>query len=184
MPARMRSTTKKTTAKTAAPKELTFTPDPGHLLPLVGVATGPPASQRFRVQRPRDLVNLQISAYGCELVRDGGATLLRPVDAKARLEVRLPFQHLGEQSFVDEEPLGLPPIRARAAYGSRLVFGVPDGEAIEYSVEGVLAALSRLPLTVVPLAQPATGAKQPYQHVPLAELPGGYLLARNASGLE
>jgi hypothetical protein len=47
-----------------------------------------------------------------------------------------------------------PPTKARAANGSRLCFDVPEGERIEFTIEGFLAALSRLPLRVSPWATP------------------------------
>lgn len=163
---------------------LTFSPDPHHLLFPVGVQSGPPASHRFRVQRGRDLVNLQVSAYGCELVRVDGDTVLRPTGPKARLEVRLPFQHLGEQSYAAGEPVVQPALAlARAAGGSRLVFAVPETERIEYSVEGFLRALPRLPLIVVPVAQPNPPPPLKEERVVVAALPGGFGLLRGASGL-
>ena len=169
--------------RSPAPVAIGFDPDPQHLLPPIGVQKGPAATQRFRVQRSRDLVNLQVSAYGCELVTADGTTVLRPVAARARIEVRLPFQHLGEQSFADEEGSPPPPVRARAAYGTRLVFSVPTGEQIDYSVEGVLTALSRLPLIVVPLAQPAAVDRGLLDQVPIAVLTGGLSLFRGKDGL-
>jgi hypothetical protein len=159
---------------------LDFTPDPQGLLHPVGAQSGGTASHRFRVQRGRDLVNLQVSAYGCELVTDGERTFLRAAAPKARLEVRLPFQHLGEESFEE----GVPPTefsRGRAAGGSRLVFAVPETEEIDYSVEGVLTGLRRLPLVVVPVAQPRSPSTS--GRVKVAILAGGYGLFRGTDGL-
>ena len=178
---RKRATKATGTAAADAPV-LSFSPDPGSRLAPIGVQTGPPASHRFRVQRGRDLVNLQVSAYGCELVRAGEASLLRATGPTARLEVRLPFQHIGEESFVEGHKI-VPPVRARAAGGSRLVFRLPEHEAIEYSVEGFLAALRRLPLIVVPAAQPKPPPSRRVEGVVLAVLPGGFALLRAAEGL-
>lgn len=50
-----------------------------------------------------------------------------------------------------------PPIQARPAKSTRLVFEVPDGEEIHFSTEGILAALTRLPMLVHPLAKPWQG---------------------------
>jgi hypothetical protein len=140
----------------------------------------------FRVLRPRDLVVLDVSAYGLDLVTDGDGPALVADGDGGRLEVRLPFQHLGERAYYamdkakvpattlppgakppgkgkppvevpvneGDEPLDGPPIDALAANGSRLVFAVAAGARIAFSSEGVLAAMSRLPLLVVPLATP------------------------------
>ncbi|MCW2776309.1 MAG: uncharacterized protein JWN17_34, partial [Frankiales bacterium] len=181
MPARTRKPV--TSAPAAGTLPATFTPDPRHLLPPVGTPSGPPATQRFRVQRARDLVNLQVSAYGCELASVDGATVLRPVVPGARLEVRLPFQHLGEQSSADGDPALALPVHARTAGGTRLVFGVPADEVVGYSVAGILAALSRLPLVVVPLALPRPAPRGVVDRVPVVHLTDGLLLSRADGGL-
>jgi hypothetical protein len=49
---------------------------------------------------------------------------------------------------------------------------VPQGERIEFSTTGVLAAMSRLELIVVPLANPPRGIHLA-ESVPIATLPGG-----------
>ena len=82
---------------------------------------------------------------------------LVPQAPEALLEVRYSFQHTLEAAEPEMQvpPPPTPvPVPARAAFGSRLVFAVAATERIEYSVEGVLAAMSRLPLVVVPLATP------------------------------
>ncbi len=171
---------------------LGFTPDPRGLLPEVGSPGAAGPSHAFRVQRSADLVNLQVRAYGLDLVADEGGPALLPGDDGGRLEVRFPFQHLGEQAFYEDgdatnpgtEPPGAPPVRALAAYGSRLVFAVPAGERIAYTVEGVLDAMRRLALVVVPLAQPRPplrwGSRQLADAV---VLPGGFGLAVSDEGL-
>jgi hypothetical protein len=58
------------------------------------------------------------------------------------------------ESPTDPDAAPDPPTKARAANGSRLCFDVPDGERIEFTIEGFLAALSRLPLRVSPWATP------------------------------
>lgn len=70
-----------------------------------------------------------------------------------------------------------PPTAARAANGSRLCFDVPEDEAIEFTIEGVLAALSRLPLRVSPGAAPWS-PRQPerdFRALVLTEVPGAVL---------
>ena len=78
---------------------------------------------------------------------------------------------------------------------SRLAFDVPVTEQIEYSSEGVLEAMSRLVLRVVPLATPRTVFRRlppivtgplttgPITTGPIARLPGGVLLSRGEQGL-
>jgi hypothetical protein len=178
----------------------------------------PPPSQAFRLLRPRDLVALDILGFGLDLVSEAGGPALVPSGANARLEVRLPFQHLGERAWYaldnvaippttlppgstppggappvvvpvneGDEPPEPPPTEARAALGSRLVYSVPAGERIPYSVEGVLAAMSRLPLRVAPLATPRPPSARPPFGLPgdvvLVELTGGLQLVRTGSGL-
>ena len=165
--------------------------------------------------RPRDLVALDVLGYGLELRDDGDGAGpgLVPVGDEPRLEVRLPFQHLGEEAFyrvessvpatvfdeltplpaVDQPPPSVaadpnetvtgPPVQALAAYGSRLVFDVPAGERIGLSSEGVLAAMSRLPLRVVPLATPRVAPRRPPVLGGDILLPGGLVLARTEAGL-
>lgn len=162
---------------------VTFDPDPHGLLPAMGPQSGSAAIRQFRVQRPRDLVNLDVTAYGCELVQENEQPWLRPAGQKAWIEVHFPFQHLGEQSFDGEEGSPKPPIQARTAYRTRLVFTLPQGEKIKYSVEGVLKALSRLPLVVVPLALPAPTDRELLNHIPVVALAGGISLLRGKQGL-
>lgn len=180
---RTRRQPSKPRAEATPSQVLAFSPDPRSLLPQVGAGSRGAPSQRFRVQRGRDLVNLQVSAFDCELVRLEEQTLLRPAGPQARLELRLPFQHIGEQSFKVEPVSTSRTAQARAAYGSRLVFRVPEGERLEYSVEGVLAGLSRLPLIVAPAAQPKPPAPPGGKRIIVAVLPGDVGLFREADGL-
>ena len=173
---------------------------------------GEEPTQQFRLLRPLDLVVLDVLGFGLELRKDQDGHALVPVADDARLEVRYPFQHVGEQAFnrvtqtvakttipandapaPDEEPategpftadeITGPPVRARAAYGSTLVFDVPTGERIEFSIEGVLAAISRLPLQVVPLATPRPLGRRPPVLGGVILLPGGFSLSRTSAGL-
>jgi hypothetical protein len=109
---------------------------------------------------------------------------LRPIAGQRSpcLIVKYAFQHVGEEAvyegqsgverFVDEKdpdkppkpPVPAPkpalnarptpPVGARAARGTRLVFRIPAEERIEFATAGILAAMSRLPLKVHELATP------------------------------
>lgn len=135
--------------------------------------------------RPWDLVNLAIEVQGCTLITDrDGQGRLAPVEgANALLIVRFPFQHVSEEAIY-ERPSGRPmpvpdeithepvddpspvlnnpgarpnpPIRARAAHGSRLVFEIPSEDSISFTTEGLLEAIGRLKPVVHKLAQPGT----------------------------
>ena len=76
-----------------------------------------------------------------------------------------------------------PPINVRPARSSRLVFAVPDGESIEFSSAGIVAAMQRLELIVHPLAlpgdRPTTGS---LGDVPFVFLPGGLIAYLASSG--
>ena len=205
-----------------------FETDPLRLAvaPHVGFAPGfgdlaapaaPRPSHVFRVLRPLDLVVLDVLGWGLELVDGEDGPELVPQGANARLEVRLPFQHLGEEAFyalengqgVSDHPAAEaparasppparsddagnetpepPPIDVLAARGSRLVYAVPAGERIGFSSAGVLAAMSRLPLLVAPLATPRpAAAPAPFRgsdDLVIVTLPGGVELVRSAAGL-
>ena len=162
------------------------------------VAPGGLPSHRIRLLRPSDLAVFDVLGYDVELRKDDDGAALVPTAADAHLIVRFAFQHLGERAYFQagtpdapqdgDEAADAPPIEALAAQASRLVFDVPAGERIEYSIEGVLAAMSRLPLRVAPLATPAAGevlggsAGLAGAVQELVALPGGLLLARTASG--
>ena len=156
----------------------------------------------FAVQRARDLLVLDVQARGMRL-ETGGEAGPRLVVAdgqgdKARLVVGFPPQHIGEQAWVDPnpdptQPPPEPPIdtvphdvlaAARFARFSRLVFAVPAGEEIAFSSEGVLAAMRRLQLVVVPVATPRPADKPNlgdlFGHL---HLPGDLVLAQSAAGL-
>ena len=146
-------------------------------------ATPAEPSIRFDVIRAADLVALSVSAVDCELVAGGESPpALRPIQGQdARLVVTFPYQHLGEEAAYEgrakptdspvltggdagaataettsDNPnvLVTPIVDVRPARSSQLVFTVPDGESIEFSSAGVLAAMQRLELAVHPLALP------------------------------
>jgi hypothetical protein len=187
-------------------RQLVFNPDPDHLVsalehldtildPSQPIAPGVLPSHAFRVLRPEDLCVFDVRGYRLRMETGEDGPVLVPDAADARLEVNLSFQHLGERAFfrsippvVGDESLDPPPIQALAARPSRLVFEVPEGESIGYSVAGVLAAMSRLPLRVAPLATPKAIRVTPDIFVPgaftnLASLGAGLQLVRQADGL-
>lgn len=158
-------------------------------LPVGGDEPAPTESPSlaFTVLRPRDLVHLRVSAYACTLVTDADGPAIVPDGDTARLEIGFTFQHLGEQAFHEvegepAEPVSPPPVRSRAALPSRLVYALPAGERISYSVEGVLAAMSRLPLLVAPLALPRPDIGRPPIGDWWLDLPGDLVLTRTPTG--
>ena len=163
----------------------------------------PEPSLHVDIIRAADLVALSVDVFGCELVAGGEAPpVLRPLPSKkARLVVTYPYQHLAEAAVYEgrapsDSPVLVPddagkpvpdtaqadgpnarphpPINVRPARSSRLVFAVPDGELVEFSSAGILAAMQRLELVVHPLAlpgdRPTTGS---LGDVPFVFLPGG-----------
>ncbi|MDP9388370.1 MAG: hypothetical protein M3Q48_10815 [Actinomycetota bacterium] len=168
----------------------------------------------MRLLRGADLLHLWTLFYRCRLVEGETGPMLFPNDERARLEVVFPFQHLAERAYYvadGKTPAGTfepgtapdltkrperrvedadavdpfdPPTKVRAAHGSRLVFGIPPGESIAYSTEEILAAMSRLPLRVVPLAAPRKDAVRPPAATdPLIAVGGGLALVRGTNGL-
>jgi hypothetical protein len=112
-----------------------------------------------RLLRPTDLVDLRLEAPGCTIEPvDGGAELVAGADAS--LVVHLPPQHLGEQVWQAGAPPPPPapppsPSRHVAAGPSRLVYALPEGTRIGWTLGQVLAALPGLRLRVAPNATPA-----------------------------
>jgi hypothetical protein len=96
--------------------------------------------------------------------------------AGAYLIVRFQPQHVIEQAFFQASGFDPPPapggesppppgqVQSRLAGPSRLVFRVPPGESFDYTLEGVLEALTRLPQNVSPVGS--------YQPALLGCLPG------------
>jgi hypothetical protein len=125
----------------------------------------PDAFRGFSItlRRPADHLLLHLSGVGLTIV-SGTATeparLVRTKDApNARLIVGFGPQHTAEQVFQEKDEDGhvetpALPAGARFAAPSRLAFDVGDGVEIELTSEGVLRAISRLPLAVAPLAKP------------------------------
>jgi hypothetical protein len=121
-----------------------------------------PADERdpvdVRLLRTADLIDLRLEAPGCTIEpTDGGAELV--AGPNALLVVHFPPQHLGEQAWpagvTPTPPLPSGPSAHIAAGPSRLVYEVPEGTRITYTLETVLAALPGLRLRVARTATPA-----------------------------
>ena len=110
-----------------------------------------------RLLRTRDLIDLRLEAPGCTIEpTDGGAELV--ADPDAFLVVHFPPQHLGEEVWQAEPgPPAAPPRPSShvAAGPTRLVYEVPEGTRITYTLEKVLEVLPGLQLRVSPSATPA-----------------------------
>ena len=133
------------------------------------------------VVRPDDLVHLSCTFVGCELIGGGaGAPTIRPTEGRDGLLVAdLAFQHAHEEAIYETVPTtnyvadkdgkpapdphqatlataggtSAPIAQFRPARGSRLVFRML-GEPVEFSTEGILAAMKRLPLNLHPKGEP------------------------------
>lgn len=112
-----------------------------------------------RLLRTSDLIDLRLEAPGCTIVAvDGGAELV--AGPEASLVVHFPPQHLGEEVWqvhpvpppppppAPQPPVPDQPSQHRAADGTRLVYRLPEGVHIPWTLEGVLAALPGLTLRV------------------------------------
>jgi hypothetical protein len=126
---------------------------------------------RFRLLRPADLLVVAIETTDLKFenlpLKDGSdqghkMPHLVPTGSKGGLLAAVfGYQHAAEKARYEMnnvpdplEPGDHIPIAARAAHKSRLVFKVPNGEQIPFSIEGVLAAMSRLEMAVAPVATP------------------------------
>ena len=108
----------------------------------------------IRLLRTRDLIDLRLDAPGCTLEPTaGGAELV--AGPAASLVIHFPPQHVGEQVWQAGAGPGLPPKPTGpsghvAAGLSRLVFAVPEGKRIPYTLAGVLGAIQDFKLMVAP----------------------------------
>lgn len=129
----------------------------------------PPQERTERVEgrllRTADLIDLRLEAVNCTLEpTESGAELLAGDDAL--LIVHFPPQHVGEEVWQSmPEPPAMParPSQHRIAGPTRLVFELPAGTRIGYTLEQILAAMPGLRLHVSPQATPAgeAGASGP-----------------------
>ena len=112
-----------------------------------------------RLLRTEDLVDLRLEAPGCTLEpTDAGAELV--AGPSAFVVVHFPPQHIGEEVWQGGAPPPAPPKPDRpsshiAAGPSRLVYELPEGSRISYTLEALLEALPGLVLRVSSNATPA-----------------------------
>ncbi|MFZ2526960.1 MAG: hypothetical protein WAX14_04785 [Rhodococcus sp. (in: high G+C Gram-positive bacteria)] len=110
-----------------------------------------------RLLRTTDLIDLRLEAPGCTIeTTDGGAELVAGPDAS--LIVHFPPQHLGEEVWqVGATPPPPTPPRPSghvAAGPSRLVYALPEGTRITFTLDSVLEAMQTLRLRVAAGATP------------------------------
>ncbi|MEA2864105.1 MAG: hypothetical protein QOC84_2061 [Bradyrhizobium sp.] len=163
---------------------------------LSNTATFVPGQMRFRLLRPEDLLvmaiqtnDLKFENLALEGGDDPGKKLphLVPTGPKGGLLIAVfGYQHAAEKAIHEVSGVNGPPepgddipIAARAAHKSWLVFKVPNGEQIPFSIDGIVAAMSRLEMVVAPVARPRAPPRiGPIQQVDaLIELAGGIGLA-------
>ena len=111
--------------------------------------------------RSEDLVVLRIETRNLDIVPGQPPRLKKTGQGSASLILHFPPQSFAEETFFEQtadpgqsEELRPPPVRARIANESRLVFTVPNGFDIEYSLASVLAACRDLPPKVAANAKP------------------------------
>ena len=114
------------------------------------------------VIRPEDHLILELEFRGVDFTPPSGAT---PGEVRgapgARLIAHFQPQHIAEQAFYQssedlsqpgepgiETPAPPGAVQSRLAASSRLVFDVPPSEKFPYTLDGVLDAIKRLPLSV------------------------------------
>ena len=166
---------------------------PGLNLSAADVAPSPlpPGQIRFRLLRPEDLLVMEIETTDLQFespspqdAADGGAPHLVPSGSKGGLLTAIfGYQHAAEKALFEVNDVPGPPepgddipIAARAAHKSRLVFKVPKGERIAFSIDGIVAAMSRLEMAVAPVATPRPAKT-------IGSIPIGAALIELASGL-
>ncbi len=130
--------------------------------------------------RPNDLLSLTLNFFNLTLSTD--LAKLQPIDATNTAHISVDFgpQHVLEQAETGDPALqpGVPGANTRLGSlisgHSRLVFVVPAGQSIDYTVDGLLGAFSALEMNVPGNATPADGVAQPVATAhPLALTPRG-----------
>jgi hypothetical protein len=118
------------------------------------------------VIRPEDHLFLELEFRGVDFTPPSGATPGEVRGASgARLIAHFQPQHIAEQAFYQssedlaqpgEPGIETPPppgaVQSRMAGSSRLAFDVPKSEKFPYTLDGVLEAIKRLPLSVDPVS--------------------------------
>ena len=109
-----------------------------------------------RLLRPRDLIDITLEAPKCHLESSAGVRHL-VADAETVLILHLPPQHIAETALQEGAPDTDELVLHRAAQPSRLVYLLPAGTQIAYTLEGILEATTTLTLSVSPNAIPGPG---------------------------
>jgi len=135
----------------------------------------PPQSFSVWALRPKDLLNLTFEFRNVNVIPPiGGNPARMNGGSDAYMIVHFPTQHLAEQAFYqvsstsqtpaeagagqpqypadDEQPSPPGQVKFAAAGTSRLVYKVGPLDFITYTLEGLLEAMSRLSLSVAPVA--------------------------------
>lgn len=144
-----------------------------------------------RLLRTTDLIDLRLEAPGCRIEpTNGSAELVAGPDAS--LVVHFPPQHLGEevwQAGAPPPPPAKPPRPSShvAAGPSRLVYEVPEGTRITYTLEKVLEAIQTLRLRVAPGAtamgeSDGSGIEKPRDLETAIEAPYRLIVSPSARG--
>ncbi len=119
------------------------------------------------VVRPHDLVALRLELRNLTIAAGSPPRLRKTGTGAAHLIVHFPPQAITERTFWEaakpypaggSEELAGPPVRARISGESRLAFTVPNGFDVPYTLEGVLAAVEDLALSVTATAKPPVAA--------------------------
>ena len=167
------------TAESRAPSELGSSSSAAHSQsPLPSAIAQQAGNLKATLVRPQDLLVLDFEFVNLKLVADinvqsapgvapSSSFHLERINAKAPTFIiaTFPGQHVAEEAFLEkapefgdnasEEALEAPPVDARIAGLSRLVFQVPPGVfSIPYSTQGLLTACQSLPLNVAAQALP------------------------------
>lgn len=115
-----------------------------------------------RLLRTEDFINLRLEAFNCTIEpAESGSELVAGPDAS--LVLHFPPQHLGEEVWQTEPGPPAKPLRPSghiAAGPSRLVYAVPEGTRIPYTLQQLLQALRGLQLRVSSNATPAGEAAE------------------------
>lgn len=136
------------------------------------------------VVRPDDLLAMRVQLVGLEVVPGSPPRLRRAGSGAAMLVLHHPPQSIAEEVFYESPPPGVdtskpdqpppaagkpppslpadlnvdpPPVRARAAGESRVVFDWPSGFECDYTLAGVLGAVQQLSMKVSAAAKPRQG---------------------------
>jgi hypothetical protein len=115
---------------------------------LTGLTT-PAVSYSASVTRREDMCNLSFEFYNLKLSTTGGSPQLVPVHptALSYIAVVFPPQHVGEQAvdFTTTPPWPAPPLEAVLTGKSRLVFALPKGSSLPFSLGSLLTWSSLTP---------------------------------------